>query len=69
MGQAALKALGLGKICEYCAKYVCNAMTIHSECCECCLLDFHTDEVEVSRDEVSDVSVDAPCFHYHRGKE
>ena len=32
--------------CEACAKYVCNAMHIHSKCSECCECDFETEEID-----------------------
>ena len=34
--------------CSDCAKYVCNAMRIHSKCSDCCECDLETEEVEVS---------------------
>ena len=41
--------------CSDCAKYVCNAMHIHSKCSECCECDLETEEVEVhSQPEESD---------------
>ena len=50
MGQA---WLGIVKAleCESCARYVCNAMTLHSKCSDCCELDVHTDEVEVQEEQ------------------
>ena len=50
MGTAALaiapiiKAIG----CHDCARYVCNAMHMHSKCSDCCEVDLETDQVSLS---------------------
>ena len=31
--------------CEACTKHVCNAMTLHSKCCDCCSIDIETNEI------------------------
>ena len=33
--------------CNDCAKYVCNAVTCHSKCCQLCELDVETHEIDV----------------------
>ena len=51
--------------CENCSKYVCNSMTLHSECCKCFKFDLETEEVEVS-DDISETTCDIDnCFNYH----
>ena len=48
--------------CEACAKFVCNAMTIHSSCLGCCECDFETTEVDLPDDTSQySVEVDGCC--------
>ena len=37
----------LGQLCPgtACAKYVCNAMKVHSKCLDCCEFDIETTEI------------------------
>ena len=37
--------------CEACAKFVCNAMHLHSTCLDCCEVEFETTEVEIPDDD------------------
>ena len=37
--------------CEACAKFVCNAMRLHSTCLDCCEVEFETTEVEIPDDD------------------
>ena len=47
MGQAALPIIN-ALSCKDWARYVCNAMHIHSKCGEgCCEMDFETSEVSI----------------------
>ena len=49
--------------CDTCAKYVCNAMSINSKCSDCCSFSLKTEEIEVSQDSDSDISVEVQgCF-------
>ena len=48
--------------CSDCAKYVCNAMHLHSTCFECCELDFETTEIELPDDDSQyDIEVIGCC--------
>ena len=53
MGQALgfLSALAKFDPCGSWAKYVCNAVRCHSNCSECCDVEFVTDMVEVASDD------------------
>ena len=44
--------------CSEMAKYCCNAMHMHSECSDCCLIDFETTEIAVHDDNDSEYSVE-----------
>ena len=60
-----LKFLDLG-FCDNCSKYVCNAMTFHSDCLDCCHVDLVTNEVEVG-DGGSEYSVEVEnCLSMHK---
>ena len=50
MGAQVLTAINPAAICSDCAKYVCNAMTFHSKCSDCCEFDFVTEKVEIPDD-------------------
>ena len=43
--------------CEACAKYVFNSCHFHSQCNDCCEVDFTTDEVEIPVDD-SDMEIE-----------
>ena len=65
MGQAAsvIKMLS----CDAIAKYVCNAMTLHSKCSNCCEFDLETTEVALPDDDSeTSVSVEGCCHVSHR---
>ena len=55
MGQAAgiIKAFS----CESCSKFVFNAMTVKSRCCDCFDCEFVTEKVDIP-DDVSELSVE-----------
>ncbi len=49
--------------CRDCARYVCNSMEFHSECCDLCAVEVKTDLVEVVESD-SDFEIDvANCCH------
>ena len=53
--------------CSDCAKYVRNACKVHSNCSDCCSIDIETTEVEVVKDDDSNVSVDVEgCCSVHK---
>jgi len=62
-----MQTLSCGKVCENCAKYVCNAMECHSRCCLCAECDFVTEAVEIP-DDASEVSVEVSdcCLYRHK---
>jgi len=63
MGNAAAVVKMLS--CGDCARYVCNAMTLHSRCSGCCELDLETQEVALP-DADSDMSMSVEgCCHIH----
>ena len=52
--------------CASCSKYVCNAMSIHSRCVDCCECDLVTEKVDVS-DNDSEISFEVDsCCAYRR---
>ena len=62
MGQvipSVIKALS----CETCAKYVCNSMDLKSHCSDCCDFELHTSEIDISDDDVSEISIDIGTLH------
>ena len=66
MGNFAVSALKVIN-CDTCAKYVCNAMSINSKCSDCCSFSLKTEEIEVSQDSDSDISVEVQgCFSLHK---
>ena len=53
--------------CEYCSKYVFNAMSINSKCSDCCSFSLKTEEIEVSQDSDSDISVEVEgCLRFNK---
>ena len=53
--------------CEYCSKYVFDAMRINSKCSDCCSFSLKTDPIEVSQDSDSDISVEVQgCCTIHK---
>ena len=54
--------------CTDCAKYVCNAMSVHSKCSGCCEVDVETTEIELPKDSDSEMSVEVEgCCSLHKG--
>ena len=53
--------------CTECSRYVCNAMHIQSKCSGCCEFDVETTEVEIPKDDDSDISVEVEgCCHVNK---
>ena len=53
--------------CSDCAKYVCNACKVHSKCSDCCELSVETEEIEIPKDDDSNVSVEVEgCCSMHK---
>ena len=53
--------------CDSCSKYVCNAMSINSKCSDCCSFSLKTEEIEISQDSDSDISVEVQgCLHFNK---
>ena len=53
--------------CDTCAKYVCNACKINSKCSGCCELSVETEEIEIPKDDDSDISVEVDgCCSMHK---
>ena len=53
--------------CSDCAKYVCNACKVHSKCSDCCELSVETEEIEIPKDDDSNVSVEVEgCCSVHK---
>ena len=50
--------------CDSCAKYVCNALDIRSQCCdEYCEFEVSTERVDLSRDDSDyEIEVDGCCM-------
>ena len=66
MGNVVVSALKVIN-CDTCAKYVCNAMSINSKCSDCCSFSLKTEEIEVSQDSDSDISVEVQgCCTIHK---
>ena len=59
MGSVISKIIG---ICPDCAKYVCNAMHVHSQCSDCCVIDIETTEVHVEPDSEEEIYIDGCCY-------
>ena len=52
--------------CEVCAKYICNACTVHSKCSGCCDLSIETQEIEIkSGSDTEDIEFTG-CCSYHK---
>ena len=47
--------------CELCAKYVCNAMRLESDCCECWHFEYVTSEIEIQKEESDDEIIVGNC--------
>ena len=52
--------------CEVCAKYVCNACSVHSKCSGCCEVSVETQEVEIKSDNDSEDIEFTGCCTYHK---
>ena len=66
MGNVVVSALKVIN-CDTCAKYVCNACKIHSKCSGCCDLEIETQEIELPKDDDSDISVEVDgCCHINK---
>ena len=53
--------------CSDCAKYVCNACKVHSNCSDCCSIDITTEAIDVAPDDDSNVSVEVEgCCSLHK---
>ena len=53
--------------CSDCAKYVCNACKVHSNCSDCCSIDITTEAIDVAPDNDSDISVEVEgCCSMHK---
>ena len=53
--------------CDSCSKDVCNAMSIHSNCSDCCSFDVTTEAIEVAPDDDSNISVEIDnCCSVHK---
>ena len=53
-------------ICSDCAKYVCNSMTFHSNCCDNIEIDCQTHEIEI-KDSESEISIEIQnCASLHK---
>ena len=53
--------------CSDCAKYVCNACKVHSNCSDCCSIDITTEAIDVAPDDDSNVSVEVEgCCSVHK---
>ena len=67
MGKFVVSALNVVDCTDY-AKYVCNAFKVHSKCSGCCEVDVETTEVELAKDDDSEISVDVEgCCSFHKG--
>ena len=66
MGNVVVSALKVIN-CDTCAKYVCNACKIHSKCSGCCDLEIETQEIELPKDDDSEISVEVDnCCHINK---
>ena len=66
MGNVALAALKVIN-CDTCAKYVCNACKVNSKCSGCCELSVETEEIEIPKDDDSEISVEVDnCCHINK---
>ena len=64
MWTSIIQAIGIDKICDNCSKYVLNSC--HSKCGlgSCCFCDIETDEIEIEKDDGSEVSAEINgCCH------
>ena len=56
---------------EACTKHVCNAMTLHSKCCDCCSIDIEAEivsdsEYEFEINDVSHFRKNKFCLYYKK---
>ena len=66
MGNVVVSALKVIN-CDTCAKYVCNACKINSKCSGCCELSVETEEIEIPKDDDSEMSVEVEgCCHVNK---
>ena len=66
MGNVVVSALKVIN-CDTCAKYVCNACKINSKCSGCCELSVETEEIELPKDDDSEISVEVDnCCHINK---
>ena len=66
MGNVVASALKIIN-CDTCAKYVCNACKINSKCSGCCELSVETEEIEIPKDDDSEISVEVDnCCHINK---
>ena len=66
MGNFVVSALKVGN-CDTCAKYVCNACKVNSKCSGCCELSIETEEIEIPKDDDSEMSVEVEgCCHVNK---
>ena len=66
MGNFVVSALKVVN-CDTCAKYVCNACKVNSKCSGCCELSFETEEIEIPKDDDSEMSVEVEgCCHVNK---
>ena len=66
MGNFVVSALKVVN-CDTCAKYVCNACNVNSKCSGCCELSIETEEIEIPKDDDSEMSVEVEgCCHVNK---
>ena len=66
MGNVVVSALKVIN-CDTCAKYVCNACKVNSKCSGCCELSIETEEIEIPKDDDSEMSVEVEgCCHVNK---
>ena len=66
MGNVVVSALKVIN-CDTCAKYVCNACKVNSKCSGCCELSVETEEIEIPKDDDSEMSVEVEgCCHVNK---
>ena len=66
MGNFVVSALKVVN-CDTCAKYVCNACKVNSKCSGCCELSIETEEIEIPKDDDSEMSEEVEgCCHVNK---
>ena len=66
MGNFVVSALKVVN-CDTCAKYVCNACKVNSKCSGCGELSIETEEIEIPKDDDSEMSVEVEgCCHVNK---